>query len=76
MWNQQEIKKNVQVAILLHAAGPEAQEIHSHFSFAPGEAKANYETIWINLGLSIKQVKMLYSNNIGSGAGTRPRMRQ
>ena len=44
MWNQQEIK-NVQVAILLHGAGPEAQEIHSHFSFARGEAKANYEII-------------------------------
>ena len=37
--------KNVQVAILLHGAGPEAQEIHSHFSFARGEAKANYEII-------------------------------
>ena len=41
---------NVQVAILLHAAGPEAQEIHSHFSFATGEAKDNYETILNKFG--------------------------
>ena len=43
-------KKNVQVAILLHAVGPEAQEIHSHFSFVTGEAKANHETILNKFG--------------------------
>ena len=32
---------NVQVAILLHAAGPETKEIHSHFSFATSETKDN-----------------------------------
>ena len=37
--------KKVQVAILLHAAGPEAQEIHRQFEFAEGEDPDNYEDI-------------------------------
>ena len=42
--------KDVQVAILLHAAGPGALEIHPHFSFAMGDAKDDYETILNKFG--------------------------
>ena len=37
--------KKVQVAILLHAAGPEAQEIHKQFELPEGEDLDNYEDI-------------------------------
>lgn len=43
-----EIKKKpkaTQVAILLHVAGPDAQEIHSTFVFAVGESADDYETV-------------------------------
>ena len=75
-WETTKKIKNVQVAILLHAVGPEAQEIHSHFSLATGDAKDNHKTIWMHLGLSVNQGKTLYLNNTGSGAGTKPRVRQ
>ena len=42
--------KDVQVDIFLHAAGPAAQEIHSHFIFATSEAKDNYKTILNKFG--------------------------
>ena len=42
-----EKKGEVQVAILLHAAGPEAQEIEKQFSYdeAKGEKKTDYKTV-------------------------------
>ena len=42
--------KDGHMAILLHAAGPGALEIHPHFSFAMGEAKDDYETILNKFG--------------------------
>ncbi len=35
----------VQIAILLHTAGEEAQEIHSQFTFAEGENKEDHKTV-------------------------------
>jgi len=37
--------KATQVAILLHAAGPEAQDVHDAFAWADGEDKADYKLI-------------------------------
>ena len=40
-----EISKPTQVAILLHAAGPEAQEIHRAFAWGDGEDKKNLKHV-------------------------------
>ena len=37
--------KKVQVAMLLHCAGAEAQEIHEQFEFAEDESDDNYKTV-------------------------------
>ena len=37
--------KKVQVAILLHCAGPEAQEVHEQFVFGEGVATDDYEIV-------------------------------
>ena len=37
--------KKVQVAILLHCAGPDAQEVHEQFKFAEDESADDYEVV-------------------------------
>ena len=47
-------KEKVQVAILLHAAGLEAQEIHKQFVYSENESKGSLETVQKKFGAYCK----------------------
>ena len=68
---------DVQVALLLHAAAPEAHRKSTHrFHLWRLRPRIIVKPFWTNLGLIVNQGKTLYSTDTGSGMENRPRVRQ
>ena len=65
-----EKSKPTQVAILLHAAGPEAQEIHRAFTWGDGEDKKNLKHV-----ITVNLEKMLCLKDMNFGPEIRERKR-
>ena len=58
---------NVQIAILLHTAGAEAQEIHSQFTFSEDENKDDFKTVLDKFNSYCNPQKIQYLRDIVSG---------
>ena len=59
--------KETQVAILLHTAGPEAQEIHRTLTYAEEEDSKDYNTVLSQLRAYCEPRKTSYLSVISSG---------
>ena len=66
--------KEVQVAILLHTAGPEAQEVFNQFVFqtaGQGKTMTNGKQCWKSFAITVNHAKIRFTKGIVSGHGTR-----
>ena len=68
--------KKVQVPILLHCAGPEAQEVHEQFVFGEGVAWMIMKSCSGNSRITVSQGKIQFTRGIDSGAEIKVRMNQ